>query len=133
MGALSPIHKLDYKNTQPPASIPPNLAWLYKTKIMSLDPWGHLVSTVFREETQEGRDVRPSIAVTKAHLKMSELDDAARRGALQVDGVLVLSSRPGLNTDGSMSSEEPGVEANVSKAAVEPVWYLSGGAEMFGM
>jgi len=96
-------------------------------------PLGHLVSTVFREETQEGRDVRRSIVVTKAHLKMSELEDAARRGDLQVDGVLVLSSHPGLNTDGSVSSEEPGVEANVSKAEVEPVWYLPGVVEMFGM
>jgi hypothetical protein len=88
---------------------------------------------VFREETEEGRDVRPSIAVTKAHLKMSELDDAARRGDLEVDGVVVLRSRPVLNADGSISTEEPGVEVNVSKAAVEPVWYLPGVAERFGM
>lgn len=45
-------------------------------------------------------DVRHSIAITKALLKMSELDDATRRGDLEVDGVVVLRSRPGLNTDG---------------------------------
>ena len=72
---------------------------------MPFDPWGHLVSTVFSEDTQEGRDVRPSIAVTKAHLKMSELDDPARRGDLQVDGILVLSSRPRLNVEYGWVSE----------------------------
>ena len=133
MGALSPTHKPDYSNTEPPVSIPPNPAWFDRTKIVSFDPWGHLVPTVFRDETQEGRDIRPSIAVTKAHLKMSELDDAARRGDLEVDGVVVLRSRPVLNADGSTSTEEPGVEVNVSKAAVEPVWYLPGVAERFGM
>jgi hypothetical protein len=133
MGALSPTHKPDYSNTEPPVSIPPNPAWFDKTKIVSFDPWGHLVPTVFREGTEEGRDIRPSIAVTKAHLKMSELDDAARRGDLKVDNVVMLRSRPVLNADGSTSTEEPGVEVNVSKAAVEPVWYLPGVAERFGM
>jgi len=99
MGALSPTRKLDYNDTEPPASIPPNPVWVDKTKVVSFDPWGHLVSTVFSEETQEGRDVRPSIAVTKAHLKMIESDDAARRSDLQVDGILVLSSRLGLNVE----------------------------------
>jgi hypothetical protein len=90
MSALSPTHKPDYSNSEPPVSIPPNPAWFDRTKIVSFDPWGHLVPTVFRDETQEGRDIRPSIAVTKAHLKMSELDDAARG----VDGVVVLRSCP---------------------------------------
>jgi len=65
--------------------------------------------------------VRPSIAVTKAHLKMSELDDAERKGDLTIDGHIVLKS--------SIS----GVEVNVSKAAVEPVWYLPGVAQRFGI
>ena len=87
-----------------------------------MDPWGHLVPSVFRNEIEEkGLDVRPSIAVTKAHLKMSELDDAERKGHITVDGHIVLKS--------SIS----GVEVNVSKAAVEPVWYLPGVAERFGM
>ena len=64
---------------------------------------------------------------------MSELHDAARRGDLEVDGGVVLGSRPGLHADGSTSTEEPGVEVNVSKAAEEPVWYLPGVAERFGM
>jgi hypothetical protein len=133
MGALSPTHKPDYSNTEPPVSIPPNPAWFDKTKIVSFDPWGHLVPSVYRQETQDGLDIRPSIAVTKAHLKMSELDDAARKGDLVVDGNVVLRSRPGMNADGTTSTEQPGVEVNVSKAAVEPVWYLPGVAERFEM
>ena len=78
-------------------------------------------------------DIRPSIAVTKAHLKMSELDDAARKGDIVVDGSIVLKSRPVMNVDGTPSDAYPGVEVTVSKAAVEPVWYLPGVAERFGM
>ena len=130
MSALSPTHKPDYSNTEPPVSIPPNPAWFDRTKIVSFDPWGHLVPTVFRDETQEGRDIRPSITVTKAHLKISELDDAARRGDLEVDSMVVLRSHVECR---STSAEEPGVEVNVSKVAMEPVWYLPGVAERFGM
>jgi len=122
MGSLSPTHKPDYSNTEPPVSIPPNPAWYDPTKIVSLDPWGHLVPSVFRREIEEvGLDARPSIAVTKAHLKMSEMDDAERKGDITVDGHIVLKS------------QSSGVEVNVSKAAVEPVWYLPGVAERFGM
>ena len=134
MGALNPTHKPDYSNTEPPVSIPPNDAWYDPSKIVAFDPWGHLVPSVFRKEIEElGLDIRPSIAVTKAHLKMSELDDASRKGDLHVDGSIVLKSRPIMNIDGTESTAEPGVEVNVSKAAVEPVWYLPGVAERFGM
>ena len=122
MGSLNPSYKPDYSNTEPPVSIPPNPAWYDPSKIVSMDPWGHLVPSVFRNEIEEmGLDVRPSIAVTKAHLKMSELDEAERRGDIAVDGHIVLKS--------AIS----GVEVNVSKAAVEPVWYMPGVAERFGM
>jgi len=65
------------------------------TKTVSFDPWGHLVPEVFKHEIEDlGLDVRPSIAITKAHLKMSELDDAARKGTIEVDGSIVLRSQP---------------------------------------
>lgn len=87
-----------------------------------MDPWGHLVPSIFRNEIEEkGLDVRPSIAVTKAHLKMSELDEAERKGDITIDGHIV------------KKSAISGVEVSVSKAAVEPVWYLPGVAERFGM
>jgi GTP cyclohydrolase II len=101
---------------------------------VSFDPWGHLVPTVFNSEIKDkGLDIRPSIAVTKAHLKMSELDEASRKGDLAIDGTLVIKSRPIRNADGTLSNLDPGVEVTVSKAAVEPVWYLPGVAERFGI
>ncbi|RXW21778.1 hypothetical protein EST38_g4052 [Candolleomyces aberdarensis] len=135
MGALDPTHKPDYTKTEPPVDIPFNPSWSDPSKIVSFDPWGHLVPQVFRKEMEElGLDVRPSIAITKAHLKMSELDEAARKGDLVIDGNIVLKSRPVLNPDGSPNAEAlPGVEVNVSKAAVDPVWYLPGVAERFGI
>ncbi|KAF9477623.1 hypothetical protein BDN70DRAFT_810369 [Pholiota conissans] len=134
MGTLDPTHKPDYANTQPPVDIPPNPTWSDPGKIVSLDPWGHLVPSVFSRETEaDGLDIRPSIAVTKAHLKMSELDEAARKGDLNVDGTVVMRSRPLRNEDGTESDADPGVEVFTSKAAVEPVWYLPGVAERFGI
>ncbi|KAJ7773330.1 GTP cyclohydrolase N terminal-domain-containing protein [Mycena metata] len=142
LGSLSPTHKPDFSMTEPPVDIPPNPAWgsvggwsISGTPasggygpIVSMDPYGHLVPTVFRREIEEqGLDVRPSIAVTRAHIKMSELDDAVRRGTLKVDGKIVLNSRPLPGLD------NPGVEVTVSKAAVEPVWHLPGVAERFGI
>ena len=134
LGTLSPTHKPDYHLTEPPVDIPPQPSWFDPTKIVSFDPFGHLVPSVYREEMEDkGLDVRPSIAVTKAHIKLSEVDESARKGSLTIDGKVVLKSRPLLKPDGSISDADPGVELVVSKAAVEPVWYLPGVAERFGM
>ncbi|KAJ7650205.1 GTP cyclohydrolase N terminal-domain-containing protein [Roridomyces roridus] len=140
LGSLSPTHKPDFSMTEPPIDIPPNPAWSSKGgwsmgpnpavhgPIVSMDPYGHLVPSVFRREIEElGLDVRPSISVTLAHLKMSELDDAVRRGDLKVDGKIVQRSPP---LPGGIES---GVEVNISKAAIEPVWHLPGVAERFGI
>ncbi|KXN84034.1 Uracil-regulated protein 1 [Leucoagaricus sp. SymC.cos] len=133
MGSLSPTHRPDFAMTEPPVSFPPQPSWYDPKKIVSFDPWGHLVQLVFKEEMDSGLDIRPSIAVTKAHLKMSELDEAARKGTLEIDGSLVMRSRPLKNEDGTESTEDSGVEVAVSKAAAEPVWYLPGVAERFGI
>ncbi|KAJ6494867.1 GTP cyclohydrolase N terminal-domain-containing protein [Mycena vitilis] len=144
LGSLSPTHKPDFTMTEPPIDIPPNPAWGSEGgwsitgspapggygPIVSMDPYGHIVPTAFRRESEElGLDVRPSIAVTRAHIKMSELDDAVRRGDLTVDGKIVLNSRP----LPGLENHNPGVEVTVSKAAVEPVWHLPGVAERFGI
>ncbi|KAF6755016.1 cyclohydrolase [Ephemerocybe angulata] len=134
MGALDPTHKPDYSQTEPPVDIPPQPSWSNPSKIVSFDPWGHLVPQVFKEAMDGGVDVRPSIAVTKAHLKMSELDDAERRGELVVDGSIVLRSPVPRKVDGTADLEaHRGVEVNVSKAAIDPVWYLPGVADRFGI
>ena len=134
MGTLSPTHRPSFTNTEPPVQIPPQPSWFDTKKIVSFDPWGHLVTQVFKKEIEElGLDVRPSIAVTKAHMKLSEIDETARKGELTIDGKILVKSQPLHNADGSVSTADPGVEIVVSKAAVEPVWYLPGVAERFGM
>jgi hypothetical protein len=132
-GTLDPNHKPDYSLTEPPVAIPPQPAWYDSKKIVSLDPWGHLAPQVFRMEIAAGLDVRPSIAVTRAHIKLSEIDHPLPNMSLPVDGKFVVKSRPLLNEDGTLSDVDPGVELPVSKAALEPVWYLPGVAERFGM
>lgn len=61
---------------------------------------------------------RPTIAVTKAHMTMAEMEMLVKQGQLQVDGKIVVNDRGDLA---------------VNKAAVEPVWYLPGVAERFGI
>ncbi|KIK66149.1 hypothetical protein GYMLUDRAFT_38668 [Collybiopsis luxurians FD-317 M1] len=144
MGSLDPNYKPDYSMTQPPVEIPPNPAWYQqdgeKMKIVSMDPWGHLVPSVFEKEIKDknqggkGLDIRPSISVTKAHIKLKEIDDSVSRGEIVVDGKIVLQSDPLRMEDGSLvPGLDPGVEVNVSKAAVDPIWYLPGVAERFGI
>ena len=134
MGTLNPLHKPDFSHTEPAVQIPPQPAWSDPSKIVSFDPWGHVVPQVFKHELEDlGLDVRPSIAVTRAHMKLSEIDETTRKGDLKVDGKILLKSSPLHNADGSESTADPGVEIACSKAAVEPVWYLPGVAERFGM
>ncbi|KAG8982626.1 hypothetical protein FRB90_006664, partial [Tulasnella sp. 427] len=129
IGTLDPTHKPNYSLTEPPVDIPFVPAWADPKKIVSFDPWGHLTPQVFKEQTDAGIDVRPSIAITKAHIKMSELDTAAANGALTIDGKIVLQSIPLKDEHGQPMQGFPGVELVTSKAAVEPVWYLPGVAE----
>lgn len=130
MGQLNPNHRPDYTNTEPPFDIPPNESWYTPGKIVAMDPWGHLAPQLFKKEFDSGVDVRPSIAVTRAHIKMPELDEAVRTGRLTMDGKIVQKSDrlPGTSPD-----SDPGVEVSVSKAAVEPVWFLPGVAERLGV
>src|SRR5882724_12352201 len=75
-GALDPIRRPDLTNTHPAATIGPFPQWTEPQKIVSLDPWGHLVADVFKQEIAEGLDIRPSIAITRARLDLIEMRDA---------------------------------------------------------
>src|SRR4051794_22121558 len=66
-GALSREHKADLTNTSPTDVIGPYPQWSEPGKIVSLDPWGAMVAEVFADELAAGHDMRPTIAVTKAH------------------------------------------------------------------
>jgi len=116
-GKLDPIHVPDLTNTAPVETIGPHPQWADPGKIVSLDPWGHLVAEVFADKLKEGWDIRPTIAVTRAHIHMPELQAAIAAGRLKPDGKL-------LNPNGS---------ARVTKAAIEPVWHLPGIAQRFGI
>jgi GTP cyclohydrolase II len=115
-GALKREHKADLTNTAPTDAIGPYPQWADPGKIVSLDPWGAEVADVYAQELGAGYDVRPTIAVTKAHVLLPEVIDAVQKGRLQPDGRLLT----------------PGGAAVVTKVAVEPVWYLPGVARRFG-
>lgn len=112
-GSLDPVHVPDLTDTSPAASIGPHPQWSDTAKIVSLDPYGHMVSDVFRDELDRGLDIRPTIAVTKARVNMPEIQQAVAAGRLAADGD-ILTERG---------------DVRVTKAAIEPVWYLPGIAE----
>lgn len=115
-GALSREHKADLTDTAPTDMIGPYPQWTDPGKIVSLDPWGAAVADVFSAELAAGYDIRPTIAITKAHVILPEVIEALQKGRLVPDNNILL----------------PGGAACVTKAAIEPVWYLPGVAKRFG-
>jgi GTP cyclohydrolase II len=116
-GKLDPIHRPDLTNTFPPVQIGPHPQWADPGKIVSLDPWGHMVAQEFAAELKAGFDIRPTIAITKARIAVPEVRDAIEAGRLRSDNHVL----------------SPSGEANVVKAAIEPVWYLPGIAKRLGI
>ena len=115
-GGLSAQHKADLTNTMPTDDIGPYPQWSEPGRIVAMDPWGAKVSEVFADELAAGYDIRPSIAITQAHVILPEVIEALQTGRLKADGKF-------LTTGGA---------AMVTKVAVEPVWYLPGVASRFG-
>ncbi|MGE0629377.1 MAG: GTP cyclohydrolase II [Hyphomicrobiaceae bacterium] len=116
-GKLDPIHRPDLTNTTPPLQIGPFPQWGDPAKIVSLDPWGHMVAEVFKDELASGLDIRPTIAITKARIQLPEMREAMVAGRVKPDGRVLLDT----------------AEVNVTKAAIEPVWYLPGIAARLGI
>jgi GTP cyclohydrolase II len=114
-GALDPLHKPDLTDTSPTHQVGPFPSWGDPEKIVSLDPFGAVVSEAFRGYFEKGYDIQPTIAVTKARIRLPELADAVRAGRLQTDGTMLRA----------------GGDVSVVKAAIEPVWYLPGVARRF--
>jgi GTP cyclohydrolase II len=114
-GALLRGHKPDLTNTMPTDPIGPYPQWIDPSTIVSMDPFGAVVAEAFKDEIAQGYDIRPTIAVTKAHIDMPEVRHAIAAGRLQADGRILLAN-------GS---------AVVTKAAIEPVWWLEGVAKRF--
>ena len=115
-GALKREHRADLTDTSPTDTIGPYPQWGEPDTIVSMDPWGASVADVFTAELAAGLDIRPTIAITKAHVILPEITDAIAKGRLVPDGRVLLASGAAL----------------VTKAAVEPVWWLPGVAQRFG-
>ena len=115
-GALSREHRADLTNTSPTDVVGPYPQWSDPEAIVSIDPWGATIADSFPDQLAAGYDVRPTIAITKAHVILPEIADAIAKGRLVPDNETLL----------------PNGAALVTKAAVEPVWYLPGVAKRFG-
>ncbi len=82
-----------------------------------MDPYGHLAPWLYKDIMEKDDvEIRPTIAITRAHMKVPELEQSVKDGRLVPDGKICIN--------------ETG-EVAVTKVAVEPVWYLPGVAERF--
>ena len=115
--ALARGHRPDFTDTAPATLIGPRPQWGDPAKIVSLDPWGHLVGEVFAEHIRAGIDIRPTIAVTRARITTPELRPLLADGTLRPDGEVLLDNG----------------EIRVTKAAIDSVWHLPGLAARFGV
>ena len=112
-------HKPDFTNTEPAVNIGPFPQWSDRKKIVAMDPFGHLAPWLYKDYIdKENVEIRPTIAITKAHMRLPELENSVKEGRLKVDGKICI------NEFGELA---------VTKFAVEPVWYLPGVAERFGI
>ena len=116
-GNLDRDHRPDFTDTTPAEAVGPHPQWSDAASIVSLDPYGHMVASAFAAEIAAGVDIRPTIAITKAHINMPELRAAIQAGRLKPDGRILFENG----------------DARVTKAAIDPVWYLPGLAERFGI
>ena len=116
-GLLDPAHRPDLTDTLPAVPIGPFPQWSDPGRIVSLDPWGHLVGQTFGDLLERDWDVRPTIAITRAHINMPEIVAAMAAGRLRADGVVLGAAG----------------DVRVTKIAIEPVWHLPGVAQRFGI
>ena len=114
-GNLERGHRADLTDTAPTDSIGPHPQWSEPHRIVSIDPWGASVQTAFAAELAAGYDIRPTIAVTKARIHLPEVKQAIAFQRLAIDGRVLLDD----------------ASANVTKIAIEPVWWLPGVAARF--
>ena len=109
-GTLDPVHRPDFTDTAPTDTIGPFPQWTGADSIVSLDPYGHMVAEAFADHIAKGLSVQPTIAITKARINLPEFREAMAAERLVPDGRVLTEAG----------------EANVTKAAIEPVWYLPG-------
>ncbi len=116
-GNLTRGHRADLTNTSPTDLVGPYPQWADPDRIVSIDPWGASVQQVYAGYLAQGYDIRPTIAVTKAHIHLPEIKQAIAFQRLAIDGQVLLED----------------ASATVTKIAIEPVWWLPGVARRFGV
>ena len=116
-GKFLTTHKPDLQNTQSPVQIGPYEQWFDPKKMVSIDPWGLDPQIHFKPLFDKGYDIRPTIAVTQAHLQIPEIEEAIKIGRLKVDGKIVRENH----------------DIKVTKVALDPVWYLPGIAQRLNL
>jgi GTP cyclohydrolase II len=114
-GNLTRGHRADLTDTAPTDLVGPYPQWGEPDKIVSIDPFGASVQQVYAGYLGQGYDIRPTIAVTKAHIHLPEIKQAIAFQRLAIDGRILLED----------------ASATVTKIAVEPVWWLPGVARRF--
>ena len=114
-GTLDRKHQADLTNTSPTDQIGPYPSWFDPERIVSLDPWGAEIESNFKSQIASQLDIKPTIAITRAHIFLPEIMQAVQKKRLIPDGVFLLENGSAL----------------VTKIAVEPVWNLPGIAKRF--
>ncbi|MEI6028718.1 MAG: GTP cyclohydrolase II [Betaproteobacteria bacterium] len=114
-GNLTRGHRADLTDTSPTDLVGPYPRWGEPDKIVSIDPFGASVQQVYAGYLEQGYDIRPTIAVTKAHIHLPEIKQALAFQRLAIDGRILLED----------------ASATVTKIALEPVWWLPGVARRF--
>ena len=112
-GKFQTQHRPDLQNTQSPVKLGPYPQWKNPSRIVSVDPWGLDPQIHFKPLFDKGYDIRPTIAVTQAHLQIPEITDAIQKGRIKMDGDIVREN----------------LDVCVTKVALDPVWYLPGIAD----
>ncbi len=105
-------NRADLTNTSPTTPMGPFPQWTDASKIVSLDPWGARVAEDFADEIRDGVDIRLTIAVTtRPRASWAEINEAIARRP---------HSRP------TATSSTTAAASPVTKAAIDPVWWLPG-------
>lgn len=116
-GKYKPHHRPDLRDTESTVKIGPFPQWSDPARIISMDPWGLDPQIHFAPLFKKGYDIRPTVAVTQAHLQLPEVQEAIQAGRLQIDGKIVKNH----------------LDVRVTKVAIDPVWYLPGIAQRLGV
>ncbi len=114
-GALKSDHIPDLTDTRPVVSVGPFDSWKNSQRIISIDPWGAEVDRHFSHLSSSGVHAQPTIAITQAHISIPEIVTLVDNKKIRADGCVI---------------QEDG-DCFVTKAAIEPVWYLPAIAQRF--